>query len=81
MTEKAPWPSITGRSIFAGDKEFRSNEKGKTRSQQSSETLEQRKEQGTVPQLVIVGRAERLRRQVLADRWGNPYSRPGSGTR
>ncbi len=81
MTQRAPWPSTTGPSTFVNSKAFRAGKSGKTASAIASEVSDQRRSQGNGPKLVIVGRAERLRQQVLAARWGHPYLKPGSPTR
>lgn len=77
MTQRSPWDT-SGPSSIGASKGFRAGPTGKTRSQVSSELADQRRAEGSIPQLVIVGRAERLRQQVLADRWGSPFLKPGS---
>ena len=75
----SPWPSPTGESSFAKDPTFRAGRGGKRKADVATEVIDQRRADGQpIPRLHLVSRAERLRREVLASRWGNPYSKPGS---
>jgi hypothetical protein len=70
MTQRAPWSSITGRSIFCGDPDFRSNKSGKTQSQTASEVVERiTRETGKSPG-TVTGLA---RKAKLANRSSNPH--------
>jgi hypothetical protein len=76
---RAPFPMPgTAPSIFATDRNFKALNGGKTKSQVASETVDRltRENGGRSPgEIRGISREEK----ILGNRWGSPYSKPGSG--